>query len=159
MRIAASIILAILFSFNAYSQIEIPDIGDGWKNDVDSAIQLIKDTDTAAYRILMDNCKIIEFIISDHSSTKLPHTIAITVSDMKIGSINNIACLLVHESYHLYLSNFNLSPVNPDKEEYLCYLKEYEFMSKLAYVEDWLFINTFNKLLHYKAEMNKQKDK
>jgi len=157
MRIAATLIIFILSIFHLRAQIKIPDVGDGWKYSVDSAIRLIKDTDTLSYRILMENCKEIEFIVSDHSSTKLPHTIAINVSDMKIGSINNIACVLVHESYHLYLSNNMYYIKDPNKEEYMCYLREYNFICKLPYVEDWLFMSTVNKLLYYRAKIRDEK--
>jgi hypothetical protein len=77
--------------------------------------------------------------------------IAITAQDMKIGSINNIAAILVHESYHLELSA-RKEILDNNTEEYLCYQKEYDFLCKLPYVEDWLFKNSINKLLYYQSK-------
>jgi hypothetical protein len=118
---------------------------------VDSAIQLIKHTDTAAYRVLTENCKKVEYIIGDFSTTYPPYTIAICVKDMELKSINNIACILVHESCHLYAYNQKLD-LEANREEFLCYMKEYDFLCKLPYVEDWLFQNTINKLLYYRSK-------
>jgi hypothetical protein len=145
-------ILLLLFSFNLNAQIKVPDAGDGWKQKVDSAIQLIKDTDTSAYRILIENCKQVEYIIGTFSTTVPPNTIVITVNDLKMNSINNIACILVHESCHLYVYNHCIEIEDPNREEYLCYMKEYDFICKLPYVEDWLFQNVINKLLYYKSK-------
>jgi hypothetical protein len=150
----SNVILCILLfiSSNLSAQIQIPDAGDAWKQKVDSAIQLIKETDTTAYRILMENCKEVEFIIGNYSTTKPPYTIAITTADMKLNSINNIACVLVHESCHLYVFNHSIKLEN-DKEEYLCYMKEYDFVCKLQYVEHWLFQSVMNNLLYYRAKI------
>jgi hypothetical protein len=57
------------------------------------------------YEVLIKNCNQVEFIIGDYSTTKPPSVIAITTKDMNRGSINNIAAILVHESYHLKLWN------------------------------------------------------
>jgi hypothetical protein len=153
MRIANALILFLLLtSLNLSAQIKIPDAGDGWKQKVETAIQLIKETDTAAYRVLIENCKEIDYIIGSYSTTQPPHTIVITVNDLKINSINNIACILVHESCHLYIFNNCVEIEDPNREEYLCYMKEYDFICKLPYVEDWLFQNAINKLLYYKSK-------
>ena len=46
-------ILALLPTF-AYGQIKVDKAGDGWDLKVDSAITLIKQTDTNYYRILVE---------------------------------------------------------------------------------------------------------
>jgi hypothetical protein len=153
MRISNALAVFFFFiSLNLSAQIKVPDAGDGWKAKVDSAIQLVKQTDTAAYRILIENCKEVEYIIGNFSTTVPPSTIVITVNDLKMNSIANIACILVHESCHLYLYNNCIQIDDPNREEYLCYMKEYDFLCKLPYVEEWLFENAINKLLYYKSK-------
>lgn len=146
-------IFFLLFFNTLNAQIKIQDVGDGWKSKVDSAIILIKETDTSAYNILIENCKEIEFIIGSYSTTKPPYIIAITTKDMSINSINNIAAILVHESYHLYIYNKGLV-YTANKEELVCYMREYDFLCKLPYVEDWLFKNVINKLMYYRNKSN-----
>jgi nitrogen fixation protein len=153
MRFTNAIILVFVFIFNfsySHHEIKIPDVNN-WKDKVDSAIVLIKNTDSVSYHILLRNCSEIEFIIAPYSTTRLPNVIAITAQDMKIGSINNIAAVLVHESYHLELST-KKEILDNNTEEYLCYQKEYDFLCKLTYVEDWLFKNSINKLLYYQSK-------
>lgn len=138
--------ILLLISNLAYSQIKIDDVGDGWKSRVDSAILLIQEKDPKAYKLLTDHCKEVEFIIGDRSTTKLPSTIAITVKDMNIKSINNIAAILVHESYHLYIWRAKIK-LTEKQEEREAYLYEYEFLCKLPNVEDWLFLNAVNQII------------
>ena len=97
------ILLIILFltSFNSYSQIKIDDIGDNWKYKVDSALTVIKTYDPQKYDTLVKYCKHITFWVGDFSSTEDENTIMISQRDMKLNSINNIASVLVHESFHL----------------------------------------------------------
>jgi hypothetical protein len=142
----------IFLPFLCFSQIKISDVGDGWKGDVDSAIHLIKRVDTTNYRILIDNCHEIEFIISNTSSTKPPHTIAINTGDLKIKSINNLACVLVHESYHLYIFNHRIF-LTPNEEELVCYNREYYFLCKLSGIEDWLFTHIITQITKLKQTM------
>ena len=143
----ALILLLLLIPFFSFSQIEITDVAD-WKPKVDSAIMLIKNRDTMRYNILIQNCKTIDFMIGDCSSTQPPNTIVINVNDMKLNSINNIACILVHESYHLYFYNNKIKLTNR-YEELLCYKWEYDFLCNLTSVEDWLFKNTINQIIYY----------
>jgi hypothetical protein len=138
--------ILLLISNVTFSQIKIDDVGDGWKSKVDSAILLIQEKDPKAYKLLTDHCKDIEFIIGDHSTTKLPSTIAITVKDMNINSINNIAAILVHESYHLYIWKAKIR-LTEKKEEHDAYLYEYEFLCKLSDPENWLFLNAVNQII------------
>ena len=130
----------------SFSQIKVDDVGDGWKNKVDSAITLIKNTDPEKYQVLISNCEKVEFIIGDHSTTLPPKTIVITVKDIKHPSINNIAAILVHESFHLKLWNENIK-LNPKEEEKAAYTWEYDFLCKLPQVEDWLFLNAINNII------------
>lgn len=144
--LAAMLFSILLTSGVKTTQIKIDDVGDGWKHQVDSAIRLIHEKDLNAYLMLADHCTDIEFIIGEYSTTKPPGTIAITVKDMKLNSINNIAAILVHESYHLYCWNDKLK-LSPRKEEHDAYMYEYEFLCKLPDVEDWLFLNAVNQII------------
>ena len=151
MRITNALITFLfLIPTLSFAQINIQDVGDGWKGKVDSAISLIKKTDTLSYQILMENCKEVEFIIGKYSTTKPPYTIAITTKDMSLNSINNIAAVLVHESYHLFIYNNKLI-YSQNEEEAFCYEKEYEFLCKLPNVEDWLFLNAMNNIILYRT--------
>ena len=138
--------ILLLISNLSYSQIKIDDVGDGWKSKVDSAILLIQEKDPKKYDLLINHCKEVEFIIGDHSTTKLPNTIAITVKDMNMNSINNIAAILVHESYHLYIWKAKIR-LTEKKEEHEAYLYEYDFLCKLTNVEEWLFMNAINQII------------
>jgi len=148
MCIKNALITLLLFPIVSYSQIRVDDVGDGWKPKVDSAISLIKKVDYARYEVLVKNCDKIEFIIGDFSTTKPPNVIAITTKDINKGSINNIAAVLVHESYHLMLWNQGIK-MDPKKEEKEAYTWEYEFLCKLPDVEDWLFLYTVNQIIKY----------
>ena len=155
MRFKNTIIAALLLmSIGVRAQIKIPDVGDGWKAKVESAIELVHKTDSVSYKVIMSNCKDIEYIVGDRSTCKLPNTIAINTKDLELGSINNIAAVLVHEAHHLLYYNQMLR-FDPDLEEYLCYLREYEFLCKLPDTEDWLFKNCINQLLHYRGQVCK----
>jgi hypothetical protein len=151
MRFATTVILFFLLSLRSQAQIRVPDTGDGWKEVVDSAILLVEKTDTSAHRILVENCEEVEFALAPFSTTRPPRTIVISVKDMRTRSLNNIACVLVHESYHLYLGKLNPS-LDLNEEEYLCYLQEYSFIMKLKEIEDWLFKNTLDMLLYHKSK-------
>jgi hypothetical protein len=148
----ALVFLFLFFSNSVFAQIKVTDAGDGWKAKVDSAIQLIKDTDSVSYQLLIDNCKTIDYTLGNFSTTYTPHTISISVRDLKLNSLNNIACILVHESYHLYLFKQGAS-LDPHREEYICYMKEYEFICKLPYVESWLFQNAIDKIILYRSKL------
>lgn len=151
MRFSIVICLALLFAGEVHAQIKVPDVGDNWKAKVDSAVAKIKVYDEVSYRTLLDNCKNIEFIIAGASTTQPPNTIAISVNDMRLNSVNNIAAILVHESYHLYVFNQCIK-LTPNREEYLAYSVEYEFLCKLPDLEDWLFENSINRLLYYHSK-------
>jgi hypothetical protein len=150
MRYAAVVVFFFFFSLQSHGQIKIPDAGDSWKSFVDSAISLVKETDSTSYAILFQNCKDVEFALIPYSTTRPPSTIVISVRDMRTQSVNNIACVLVHESYHLYLHK-NRPELSPDEEEYLSYVHEYNFICKLRSAEDWLFKNVINMLLYHKS--------
>lgn len=148
MHIKNALITILLIPTVSFSQIRIDDVGDGWKPKVDSAISLIQQRDPEKYEVLIKNCNKVEFIIGDFSTTRPPNIIAITTKDMNKGSINNIAAILVHESYHLKLWNEGVK-IDPKREEKEAYTWEYEFLCKLPDIEDWLFLYTVNQIIKY----------
>lgn len=150
MYIKNSIISLLLIPFLSFSQIKISDTSD-WKPKIEKAIELIKETDPNKYSLLIENCSNIEFIMGDHSTTKPPKTIVINTKDMELNSINNIASVLVHESYHLYLySKYERLDVN--EEELICYKYEYDFLCRLKSVEGWLFKNVIDMIIFYSKQ-------
>ena len=152
------IIIMILFCTGAgvashpEKGIYVPDVGDGWKNKVDSAITLIKTFDREKYEMLRKYCDTVEFIVSDHSSVKYESTIALSVEDVKLGSVNNIASALVHESRHLYFHRKRIV-MDPRSEEIECYSYEYDFLCSLPEVEDILFLHTVRQIIHYQRKL------
>lgn len=131
------LLFILLISLSSYSQIKIDAIGDNWKGKMESAIELIKTHDPIAYGILIKNCNHISFWMANFSSTQDGSTILVSVKDIKLNSINNLACVLVHESYHLKILNENIK-LSPNNEESICYNYEYLFLKKLPNVEPWL---------------------
>ncbi len=45
--------LSLFLSFNLFSQLRVDDVGDGWKQTVEQAIDLIKQYDTVRYNLHM----------------------------------------------------------------------------------------------------------
>lgn len=140
--------ILLLIPIIGFSQIKVDDVGDGWKSKVDSAITIIKERDPEKYKILIENCNKVEFIIGDFSTTKPPKTIAITTKDIKGPSINNIAAILVHESFHLHIWNRGIK-MSEREEEREAYKWEYDFLCNLPDVEDWLFLNAIKRIIQY----------
>lgn len=130
--------------------IKIDPCKEEWKKLVDSSIDLIKSTDPVSYRILINNCSNIQFMLGTISTTIPPNSILINTEDMAKNSVNNIASLLVHESYHLEIYNSG-KKMDPVEEELLCYQNEYDFLTKLPTVEDWLFIHVVKQIIYYQT--------
>ena len=145
----ALILIFTLVTIPVFSQVQIDDVGDGWKLKIDSAITLIKKTDPVAYKQVSDNCDHITYWMGNFSSTQDSSTILISTKDMKIGSVNNLACIIVHESHHLYLKRNKIKmPVK--NEELECYMYEYEFLKKIPNPEDWLTIHVIKCIIKYR---------
>ena len=147
MRIKNALItIALLLTTTVFSQIQIDDVGDGWKLKVDSALTLIKKTSPGHYKEVSEYCNHITYWMGSFSTTQDSSVVVISVKDMKIGSVNNIACIIVHESHHLLLRKKHIK-LEPKKEELECYQYEYSFLEKVPNVEDWLIIHVINFLL------------
>lgn len=95
-----------VFSIPLYSQPKVHIAGDGWHLKVDSAIQIIKKYDFEKYTLLIGVCDEVSFWISNFSSNGINdgvRSIYIANKDVHLNSINNLACVLVHESLHFYI--------------------------------------------------------
>jgi hypothetical protein len=140
--------LFLILSIPCSSQINVMKAGDGWDLKVDSALALIAQTDVNAYTRVINVCQVIDFWISPYSSNTISQdggTIFIATGDIKTNSLNNLACVIVHESLHLY---YLLHPVeqSQDEEELKCYIYELDFIKKLPTPEPWLQANAIEQL-------------
>jgi len=149
MRLFLLLLFVTLFS-PIYSQIKIDDIGDGWKLRVDSALTLIKNTDSDKYELLSEVCNHISFWNGGFSTVEDTSTILITQRDMIFGSINNIAAILIHESKHLFYFKNHIQ-IPPHEEELRCYKYELSFLTKIPNVEPWLISNAKEKIKLYSS--------
>jgi hypothetical protein len=132
-------LLLFLIPFTSSGQIRVDKAGDGWDLKIDSALTVIKQTDLQKYQLLDSVCQEVSFWISNFSSNELvgkEGRIYVSTKDVKLG-INNLACVLVHESLHLYFLRKGVQ-MTPAEEENYCYRYELEFIQKLANPEPWL---------------------
>lgn len=137
-------LILTIYSFTLFSQIKIDQSGEGWKEMVESAVVLIKNTDTSTHNLLIKHCRKIGFWGGTYSAGE-GSEIYICRDDILLGSVENIACILVHESKHLELQSKGLSL---QEEECICYKYELEFINKLQDVE-WLKQNCELRLNQY----------
>ena len=132
-------LLLLLIPFTSSGQIKIDKAGDGWDLKIDSALTVIKQTDPQKFQLLDSVCQEVSFWISDFSSNELVENkgrIYVSIKDVRLG-INNLACVLVHESLHLYFLRRGVQ-MTPAEEESYCYRYELEFIQKLTNPEPWL---------------------
>jgi hypothetical protein len=122
------------------SQIVIDKAGDGWDLRADSALAIIKLTDTNNYKLVLQVCDKITFWSGIYSTNEgykdTKGTIIISSTDAKAKSLNNLAAVIVHESLHLYLRYKGVE--ESAKEEILCYSYEYNFLCKIPNIEYYL---------------------
>jgi hypothetical protein len=145
----AIITFLMLFATTGFSQIQIDDVGDGWKLKVDSALTLIKKTSPEHYKEVSEYCDHITYWMGGFSTTQDSSVVAISVRDMKIGSVNNLACIIVHESHHLMIQKKHIV-MDPKKEELECYQYEYVFLQRIPNAEDWLTIHVIKNIINNK---------
>jgi hypothetical protein len=133
--------------FISFTQIKVDDIGDGWKQKIEQAIEVIKQYDTEKYTLLIENCNHISFLLSPFATTENGNIILVPQKEAIAGNINDIAAILIHESLHLYiLKNKLIMP--EDYEEVVCYTYELEFLYRIPKVEPWL-INHATKQIEF----------
>ena len=131
------LILILLLPFNLFSQIKVDKSSVGFDSIVYSTINLIKKHSSLHYNILLETTQKIEFWNEDYSSNDIIEgegVIVISAKDIKLGSLNNIATALVHESLHLRF--LKSGPIlRGCEEEYMCYLYELKLLKLLPNVE------------------------
>ena len=132
-------LLLFLIPFTSLGQIKVDKVGDGWNLKIDSALTVIKCADLQKHQLLDSVCQEVSFWISNFSSNELvgkTGKIYVSTKDIKLG-VNNLACVLIHESLHLYFLRKGVK-ITPAEEENYCYRYELEFIEKLANPEPWL---------------------
>jgi hypothetical protein len=140
--------LSFFLSVNLFGQIKVDDVGDGWKQTVEQAINLIKQYDTTRYNLLLEVCTHISYSTALFSTTESENTILISQKDIQSKNINNIAAVLVHESLHLYFQRKGYKMTEP-QEEFRCYVYEIQFLLLLPNVEPWLLEHAQNQIEFY----------
>jgi len=138
--------LFLLFPVFTHCQIDIDKAGDGWDEKVDSSLAIIKQYDSIKYKLLLRVCDKIEFWNGCYSTNNGERTIIVSSGDVKLGSLNNLAAVIVHESLHLYYSN-HLNMLNNQEEENMCYRYELSFLEMLSDVEPWLWTHTLQQII------------
>ena len=126
------------------SQIDIHKAGDGWDSIVKQAILLINKTSPTHYKMLVDHVDVIKFWNEDYSSNNVVDgkgVIVVSSKDIKLNSLNNIAAVLVHETYHLHLMAMPYI-LSGHEEEYQAYSFELKFLKLLQNVEPDLLAYT-----------------
>jgi hypothetical protein len=140
------LLILLMFWSSSFSQVRIADVGDGWKNKVQQALDTIQKYDTVKYNNLIAKCNNIGYWNNKFATTEPPHTILIPTSEMNFGNIYNICAILIHESYHLLLYGKNM---DPNQEECWAYSYELDFLIKVPCVDEWLIQNAQNKIKYY----------
>jgi hypothetical protein len=139
-------LLLFLFPILLPAQIKIDKAGDGWELKTDSALTLIQKYDSTKYKLLLNVCDKIEFWNGDYSTNDGKKSIVVSIKDVKLNSINNLAAILVHESLHLHYSKTN-KILDNKLEENICYRYEFSFLEKLPSVEMWLWRHTLEQII------------
>ena len=134
--------ISLMFWSSSISQINIADVGDGWKGKVQQALDTIQKYDTVKYNNIITKCNNIGYWNNTFATTEPPHTILIPTSEMNFGNIYNICAILIHESYHLLLYGRNM---DPNQEEYWAYSYELDFLMKVPNVDGWIIQNAQTK--------------
>jgi hypothetical protein len=148
------IITIILFFITNFvnAQIIVDKGGDGWSDKVDSALVIIKNTSPKHWKMVEESCNHISMWNGKVSTTQPGKgselgMIVISRDDFKLGSINNIASVIVHESRHLWISRNGINFKDGSAEEADCYLWELEFLQMIPKVEPWLVQHVFNQYI------------
>jgi hypothetical protein len=134
--------------FITFSQIRIDDVGDGWKAQVEQALQLIKNVDSNKYQVVMAYCNHISYALTPYSTTEAGHVILLSTAEMRRGNVYDIATAIVHESLHLYFQRHPIG-LDPNDEEALCYAYEIEFLKQIPGVDPWLIEHAMKYYLYF----------
>jgi hypothetical protein len=136
------------------SQINVHKAGNGWDSTVYAALKLIQQVSPIHYLLVLENVQTVEFWNEDYSSNNLINNngvVVISRKDMELGSLNNIAAILIHESCHIKFLKANFI-LRGAEEEFRCYSVELKFLEMLPNVEPDLL----NHVKEYKNFFNTQ---
>jgi hypothetical protein len=140
-----------LIPFLTFGQIRIDDVGDGWKNKVEQALQVVQQTDCEKYEMIVSTCTHISYSTANFATTESGNTILIPRREIMAGNINDIAAILVHESLHLYILKTKMVMPEAD-EELLCYAYELEFLLQIPGVEPWLLDHARKQIAYFSSK-------
>jgi hypothetical protein len=140
-----------LIPFLTFGQIRIDDVGDGWKNKVEQALQVVQQTDCEKYEMIVSTCTHISYSTANFATTESGNTILIPRREIMAGNINDIAAILVHESLHLYILKTKMVMPEAD-EELLCYAYELEFLLQIPGVEQWLLDHARKQIAYFSSK-------
>ena len=140
-----------LIPFLTFGQIRIDDVGDGWKNKVEQALQVVQQTDCEKYEMIVSTCTHISYSTANFATTESGNTILIPRREIMAGNINDIAAILVHESLHLYILKTKMVMPEAD-EELLCYAYELEFLLQIPQVETWLLDHARKQIAYFSSK-------
>ena len=143
-----TIYFLLFLNVNLFAQIKIDQVGDNWVSQVESSILYLKENDSQKYHLFETYCKRISFWNGNYSSTEGNDVIVISLSDMKLNSIENLSTILVHESKHLEILN-NSKVYDEQTEECICYEYELEYLLNLKDCPFFLIQNCKKKILLY----------
>lgn len=142
--------IIILLSTNLFGQPKIAPVDFFWIKRVDSALNIIKNTDKSVYDTLTKYCSNIGFWNGKFSTIEGINEIVITKNDVTQGPINNLAAVIVHESRHLhYVNNDITKTIN--EEEIDCFMYEKTFLLKIPNVEIWLIENAEKEIKRFQG--------
>ena len=142
--------IIILLSTNLFGQPKIAPVDFFWIKRVDSALNIIKNTDKSVYDTLTKYCTNIGFWNGKFSTIEGINEIVITKNDVIQGPINNLAAVIVHESRHLrYVNNNIIKTLN--EEEIDCFMYEKTFLLKIPNVEIWLIENAEKEIKRFQG--------
>jgi hypothetical protein len=137
--------------FLTFGQPRIDDVGDGWKDKVEQALQVVQQTDCEKYEMIVSTCTHISYSTANFATTESGNTILIPRREIMAGNINDIAAILVHESLHLYILQTKMTMPEAD-EELLCYAYELEFLLQIPGVEQWLLDHARKQIAYFSSK-------
>jgi len=147
---AVTVLLFLLVSVFSGAQIVVDDVGDGWKAKVDSALCMIRRAGPDYWPEVERNCKKVTYWMGDFS-TSVDTSVVISTHDMKLGSVCNIACAIIHESHHMEIRRLGLK-MPECEEEMECYVRESRFVDAVDCQEVWLIGFIYKSILLYQEK-------
>jgi len=148
------VLLLLLIPLKIFGQIKVDQVGDDWQPQINDALELIKKTDSSTYNFVLKHCHRISFWRGEFSTVEGTNTITISQGDMNLNSIENLACIIVHESKHLEIIQSGIT-LPLQHEECICYLWEMDFIEKLSDKPDWIKENCINMIMKFDCNSDK----